>query len=100
VLKITGLRIKKMKKIMHLLFLSCIKATELIEKRFHFQLSVKENLQLKMHKMMCDACMKYEKQSAFIEKGISNMGKVNTTTPDIDSLKDRISKKLEHINES
>ncbi len=60
-----------MKKIVHILFISCLKATELIEKKFHFKLSIREKLQLKLHKMMCEACTKYEKHSDIIEKGKS-----------------------------
>lgn len=54
------------------MFLSCLKATELIEKKLHFKLSYKEKLQLKLHKMMCDACTNYEKQNIIIEKAIAN----------------------------
>ena len=61
-----------MKKIMHILFLSCLKATELIEKKLNFKLSAKEKLQLRVHKMMCDACTNYEKQNLLIEKAIAN----------------------------
>ncbi len=60
-----------MKKLMHILFLSCIKATELIEKNFHFRLSRKEKMQLRIHTMMCEACKRYEDQSAFLEKAIA-----------------------------
>jgi len=100
VLKITGLRIKAMKKIMHILFLSCLKATELIEKKFHFKLTIKEKLQLKMHKMMCEACTKYEKHSILIEKGISNIQKSETPSIDVEVLKTKISKKIEEFNEN
>jgi hypothetical protein len=48
---------------MKVLFLSCKKATELIEKREVRSLSVKEHLQLKVHLGMCDACAVYEKYS-------------------------------------
>jgi len=61
-----------MKKIMHILFLSCLKATELIEKKLHFKLSAKEKLQLRVHKMMCDACTNYEEQNIIIEKALTN----------------------------
>ena len=61
-----------MKKIMHILFLSCLKATELIEKKLNFKLSAKEKLQLRVHKMMCDACTNYEKQNLLIEKALAN----------------------------
>ena len=57
---------------MHILFLSCLRATELIEKKLNFKLSVKEKLQLRVHKMMCDACTNYEKQNLLIEKALAN----------------------------
>ncbi len=83
-----------MKKIMHILFLSCLRATELIEKKLHFTLSVKEKFQLKMHKMMCNACTNYEKQSIIIEKGISISQKREFSVDDIEQLKHAITKKL------
>jgi hypothetical protein len=83
------------KKVMHFLFLSCLKATELIEKKIHFRLSFSEKLQLKMHKSMCDACSKYEKQSLFIEKGISSFQKPTNLQVDLDQLKKRITDQLE-----
>jgi hypothetical protein len=89
-----------MKKIMHLFFLSCLKATELIEKKFHFKLTIMEKLQLKMHKMMCEACTKYEKHSAMIEKGISNLENSKVPTIDVEALKSKISKKIEEFNEN
>jgi hypothetical protein len=83
-----------MKKIMHLLLLSCLKATELIEKKFHFELSVKEKLQLKIHTMMCEACSKYEKQSIFLEKAIAFIKNEEASTKDIDDLKQKINNRL------
>ncbi|MGC9342918.1 MAG: hypothetical protein ACP5E3_09480 [Bacteroidales bacterium] len=83
-----------MKKIMHILFLSCMKATELIEKKMHFRLSWREKLQLKTHKMMCDACSLYEKQSEVIEKGISSIQESDIKTPDLEEFKKAIHKKL------
>jgi hypothetical protein len=87
-----------MKKIMHILFLSCLKATELIEKKFHIKLSFREKLQLKLHKMMCEFCSRYEKQSIFIEKGISNIQKKEPIPMDLEKLKERISLNLEELN--
>lgn len=84
-----------MKKIIRMLFLSCLKATELIEKKFHFKLSTKEKLQLKMHKMMCEACTKYDKQSSLLEKGISEALKNNYTDIELDNLKLMIHRKIE-----
>jgi hypothetical protein len=83
-----------MKKLTHKLFLSCLKATELIEKRLHFKLSIKEKLQLKVHKMMCSACSNYEKQSIFIEKGISINQKREFSVDEIQQLKLIITEKI------
>ena len=59
-----------MKKLMNVLFLSCLKASELIEKSLQFRLTLREKMQLSMHKKMCDACKLYEKQSKFLDAGI------------------------------
>ncbi|MEA3443290.1 MAG: hypothetical protein U9R19_01040 [Bacteroidota bacterium] len=83
-----------MKKLMHILLLSCLKATELIEKKQLFKLSVIESIQLKLHKMMCDACTKYEKQSILIDKGINNLQQKGPVVIDIEKLKKRISQNL------
>jgi hypothetical protein len=86
-----------MKKIMHKLFLSCLKATELVEKKMHFGLTAKERVQLKMHKMMCDACTSYEKQSIFLEKGISLRQHDELSTKDVQHLKVVIHEKLSEL---
>ena len=59
-----------MKKLMKYLFLSCLKATELIEKKYIFKLTFREKIQLTLHKAMCEACSNYEKQDLMIEKAI------------------------------
>jgi len=59
-----------MKKLLHYLFLSCLKATALIEKKIYSKLSFGEKVQLEMHKMMCDACSNYEKDSILIDKAL------------------------------
>ena len=65
-----------MKKLMNYLMLSCKRATELIEKKSILGLSWKEDVQLKMHTKMCDACSHYQKQSkeidTLLEKYIHN----------------------------
>jgi hypothetical protein len=94
------------KKIMHKLFLSCLKATEIIEKGLNFKLSWKEKLQLKAHKMMCDACSRYEKQSLFLDNAIKacndfDAGRdIKPAKAEIEEMKDRINKKLARINGS
>lgn len=57
-----------MKKVMHLLLLSCKKVTELIEKKSLIGLSFREKIQLNIHKRVCDACSAYEKQSLKIDE--------------------------------
>ena len=84
-----------MKKLMNILFLSCLKASELIEKKIHFRLSLTEKIRLSIHKSMCDACTRYEKQSLFLEKGISSSQKVSTPETDLEELKRIINAKLE-----
>lgn len=46
---------------------SCEKSSFLIEKKLSGILSFKERRQLFIHTLMCDACRKYEKQSAFLD---------------------------------
>ncbi len=83
---------------MHILFLSCLKATELIEKKIRFKLSIDEKLQLKMHKSMCDACTRYEKHSILIEKGISSLEEDVPDKMEVEFLKKLIIKKLENTS--
>lgn len=79
---------------MHILFLSCLKASELIEKRFDIRLTLGERIQLRMHKTMCSACSLYDKQSTLIENGFSNIGKAELPSGDIQHLKKIISQRL------
>jgi hypothetical protein len=52
------------------LFLSCLKATRLIEKRLAYRLNPLERLQLHTHKLMCKACQLYDQQSSFLDSAI------------------------------
>ena len=87
----------EMKKFMNILFLSCYKATELIEKKLNFRLSAKERMQLKIHKMMCSACTLYEKQSTFLEQGLSGKPDKEYSQEEIRKLKIIISEKLSDL---
>jgi hypothetical protein len=86
-------------KIMHFLLLSCLKATELIEKKFHFKLSFAEKIQLELHKMMCKACKTYEKQSSIIEEGIKGHHHKQSLELDDEQLKEQIHAKLQEAAE-
>jgi hypothetical protein len=82
------------KRIMRILLLSCLKATELIEKKLHFSLSRKEKYQLKMHKIMCNACRQYEVHTSFIEDKIKNRHLIKPGEVDVEQLKKLIHDKL------
>ncbi len=83
-----------MKKLMHILLLSCLKATEFIEKKIHYKLSFREKIQLKLHTMMCSACSAYEEQSELIEKIVSNNKTPLPNNEDLTSLKKSIVEKI------
>lgn len=57
-----------MKKISHILMLSCQKATELVEKRSLFPLNPVEKTQLFLHMQVCSACRTYIKQSDTLDQ--------------------------------
>lgn len=82
---------------MHLLFLSCLKATELIEKKFYVRLSFRERLQLKMHKMMCEACTIYEKQSIILDHAMHHQVKPENITLDLERFRKDIESKIEKL---
>ncbi len=73
-----------MKRLMNFLFLSCIKASELIEKNLDKKLTSKEKIQLYVHTKMCDACNAYQKQS----KQLDNALHKHFTSDQIDLQKD------------
>ncbi len=60
------------------LMLSCVRATELIEKKQTLGLSYIENFQLRMHLSMCKACLSYEYESLLVSKLLQQEGSVET----------------------
>ncbi len=48
--------------------LSCIKATELVEKKSLVTLSLMDSVKLKLHMSMCKACRLYMQQSLLVNK--------------------------------
>jgi hypothetical protein len=56
-----------MQRFTYLLWLSCKKASELIDKKTVVRLSVKENVMLRIHTSICDACKHYKQQSKIID---------------------------------
>ncbi|MFI5148235.1 MAG: hypothetical protein ACHQRM_00765 [Bacteroidia bacterium] len=57
-----------MKKLMHLFMLSCLKVSQLIEKKQVLGLSRMEKMGLAMHLSMCDACTAYQQQSLYMDR--------------------------------
>ncbi|MBC35999.1 MAG: hypothetical protein CL663_08175 [Bacteroidetes bacterium] len=76
------------------LLLTCLKATELVEKKFLFKLSFRERLQLRLHLSVCNICLRYSKQSALLEQGISNLHESSTFTIDSEAYKQQLKEKL------
>lgn len=54
--------------VMNAIMLSCIKATELMERKELIPLSLMQKMQLKMHVAMCSGCRNYMKQTALVNK--------------------------------
>jgi hypothetical protein len=73
-----------MKRLMNFLFLSCIKASELIEKKLDKRLTSREKIQLFVHTKMCDACNAYQKQSKQLDHALNK----HFTSDHIDLQKD------------
>lgn len=78
--------------------LSCKKATELIDKKTVFKLSVKEKVMLCLHTSMCDACTAYQKQSNMIDSLLAKHlhDPLNANEPIVENkeLKEKIISKL------
>lgn len=81
---------------MHMILLSCRKATELIEKKIFFGLSKKEKVQLFMHTSVCEYCARYQKQSkeldSLLKAHLNNDNYIDTKSlqTDLDKLKNKI----------
>lgn len=89
-----------MKRIIHMVVLSCKKATELIEKKSLFGLSWRERLQLRMHTGICGFCAIYQQQSILLDKVMRHqMTNINELriVPDVknEALKTRILRSLD-----
>lgn len=86
-----------LKKLMNKMVNSCKKTTELIDKQAMTSLSIKERLQLYVHKSMCKTCTAYEHQSKFIDTAIWRWIS-NKTKPNTEDSNKRKKKILEEID--
>ncbi len=85
-------------KLLRRMMISCVKSTELMEKRNIVGLSAYEKVNLFLHKSMCDACTAYEKQSKMIDKilhrHIHDVAESEIPVTSNSELKERINSKL------
>lgn len=91
---------KQMKRILNKFFLSCKKATELIEKGKIEKLNFTEKNQLKIHLSMCRTCNAYQSQSETLDKAVSRWVKNNKKVRNIslsNSEKEAILKKIKNF---
>ena len=80
---------------MRIFTLSCQKATELMTKKHHTQLSFTEKIQLKMHKLICNVCTLYEQQSNLIDAVMKkNLKKDKLEVIENEQLKENILKRI------
>lgn len=87
-----------MKNLINKLLLSCLIATELIEKKLLFRLSFSEKLRLKIHKLMCKACALYEKQSIILDKALSGSSDKEVADTDLTGFKVDTVLKIEEMD--
>lgn len=91
-----------MKGLTHLIMLSCLKATEMAERKISSRLSLLDTIKLHYHYKICSVCRDYENQSAIIEKLIKDISvkpeyEIITDKEKISRLKADIIKKLETL---
>lgn len=84
---------------MSVVFLTCKKATELVEKRVINKLSPIQFIQLKLHLALCDACIVYEKFSKKMDNILAVMlkNKRITDAQPNEELKQKIKNKIESL---
>ncbi len=59
-----------LKKLLHTIVLSCLRASYLIEKKQGISLSIIEKLQLRWHLKICDGCKSYNTQSHLLSAAL------------------------------
>jgi hypothetical protein len=92
-----------MNKQLQVIFLSCKKATLLIEMSQNKPLSIRKKIQLSAHLRLCERCNRYQKQSLLIEGMLKvnhnvqlNAGKLKLSDDSKTRLKKVIEEKLKN----
>ncbi|MDN3694124.1 hypothetical protein QWZ06_18495 [Chryseobacterium tructae] len=86
-----------LKKILHILFLPCIEATLLMEKRNAKTISAKENRRLSIHIFVCKWCKAYNEKLKLLDKIFrKTLAEKNTeiNESEIQDFKNKIIEKL------
>ncbi|AZA50997.1 hypothetical protein EG346_23710 [Chryseobacterium carnipullorum] len=88
-----------LRKLIHILFLPCSKATMLMEKRNAQLISRKEDWQLSMHLKICKWCRAYEEKLKILDdilkRKLSQKEKNEINTSDIQEFKNKVLEKLD-----
>lgn len=79
------------------LMLSCVKATEFIEKKQAVGLSFLENFQLKMHLSMCKASLSYEHESLLVNKLLQQGGSDEVDPEKEAALQQALEEKIKNL---
>lgn len=88
-----------LRKLIHILFLPCSKATMLMEKRNANAISQKEDWQLSMHLKICKWCRAYEEKLKILDdilkRKLSRKEKTEINKSDIQDFKNKVLEKLD-----
>lgn len=88
-----------LRKLIHILFLPCSKATMLMEKRNAQLISRKEDWQLSMHLKICKWCRAYEEKLKILDdilkRKLSRKEKIEINDSDIQGFKNKVLEKLD-----
>lgn len=88
-----------LRKLIHILFLPCSKATMLMEKRNAKAISRKEDWQLSMHLKICKWCRAYEEKLKILDdilkRKLSRNEKTEINDIDIQNFKSKVLEKLD-----
>lgn len=85
-----------MKKSNNIMTLTCLKATELIEKSIENKLSFFEKIRLSFHLKLCKACQNYSKHSHQLDEALTgNASEFKAAEINLDDLKNKIINKIE-----
>ncbi|KFF26153.1 hypothetical protein [Chryseobacterium vrystaatense] len=88
-----------LRKLIHILFLPCSKATMLMEKRNAQTISQREDWRLSMHLKICKWCRAYEEKLKILDdilkRKLSQKENVEINDSDIQGFKNKVLEKLD-----